>query len=149
MDWGKLSVSIFQLIFMAFFTTSLNEVVKDLYAWFVREKNALLNRFRVTKVTLRESDEWISGEAMKFIGFILGIYMCYVLDYGALSDIIQLGVRARGNQAMWLDYIATGSLIRLGASGVFNAIETLATQLEAAKITASKLVAAPAEVKES
>jgi hypothetical protein len=146
MEWSgmaKVATAVFQLIFMAFFTTGLLEVFKDVYAWLIRSRNSFANKFRTTKVILKEEDEYISAEATKFVAFLLGIWMCYALDYGALANIIGLGDRARQGQAMWLDYLATASIIRLGAGGTFDALSMLTTKLQAAKVVAAQLVNSP------
>jgi hypothetical protein len=146
MEWSgivKVATAVFQLIFMAFFATGLTDVAKDIYTWIRQSLNGFANKFRISKVTLTEDQLYLSGGAAKFLAFAIGIWMCYALDYGALANIIGLGDKARQGQAALIDYMATASIIRLGAGGTFDVLTMLTTKLQAAKTIAAQLVACP------
>jgi hypothetical protein len=141
MDWQAVSLAVVQLVFMAFFCTSLVEVVKDLYEWLRKRTNGIANKFRATKITLTQEQLAISEAATKWFAFALGLWMCIALDYGVLHDIIQLGEDARKGQAAIVDYLATAAVLRLGAKGAFDAVSMLTTKMLAAKALAKQLTA--------
>jgi hypothetical protein len=141
MDWSKLALAFSQLIFMAFFVTGVVEVVKDAYSRLRTVGNQIANKFRLSPVALTEADLTLSLDTVKLVSFGLGVYFCFVLDYGALSDIVQVGEKLRVNQASWIDYVSTGAILRLGAGGIFDAITALTGRLQAVKDEAAKLTA--------
>lgn len=140
-DWAQMGLSIVLMVIMAFFCTGGVEVFKDVFYYWLVFFNGIVNRFRTPdkQVAVKEDDKYFTETTSKFISFVIAFWMCIVFDYGAISNIVQYGVRAKGDWAVYTDYILTSSIIRLGAAQTYDLLSMLTEKALAAKELARKL----------
>lgn len=140
-SWAQMGMSIILMVIMAFFCTGGVEVFKDVYYYWLCFITSFANHFRTPekKKTVTEENRYFSETSSKFISFGIALWMCYVFDYGAINDIVQYGVKAKGLLAVFTDYVLTASIIRLGAVQVYDLLAMLTEKALAAKALAQKL----------
>lgn len=147
MDWAQMGLSIVMMVIMAFFCTGGVEVFKDVFYYWILFINSIGNKFRETFgfpiKTLQEEDKYFSATTSKMISFAIAVWMCPIFDYGAIDDILQVGVHEKSLWAAYTDYILTASIIRLGAVQVYDLLAMLTEKAIAAKALAQKLTTQP------
>ncbi len=82
--------------------------------------------------------EQMVGDAMqearvKVVNFLLALLYCWVLGYGIMVRVFFAGEQPKGTLASWLDYIATASLLYMGADWIFNKFSASIAKAKAIK----------------
>lgn len=160
-SWTHMGAAVVMMVIMAFFTTGAVEVAKDFFYYAVigssrvkyhlrRTVHLVTNPFRypdkrivVTYEEPQAEATFFSETASKLIAFFVALWLCFAVDYGAIDDIVQYGVHAKGTLAIYTDYVFTASIIRLGAVQVYDLLAMLTEKLLAAKELARRLTAEP------
>ena len=75
----------------------------------------------------------ISESTIKIMTFSFAVYICYGLDYGVLTRVIESGEHVRALQAQWIDYVGTGGLVMMGAHWAFDQFASLIAKAKATK----------------
>ena len=145
-SWNQMGLAIIIMVIMSFFCTGGVEVFKDIYYYWLLTTTGFLNHWRTPdkKKVVVEEDKYFTETTSKFISFGIALWMCFVFDYGAIKDIVQYGELARSFWASWTDYILTASIIRLGATQVYDLLAMLTEKALAAKALAQKLTSSTA-----
>lgn len=117
------AIELAKLFMFSIFVTAFLEVFKEIYKRF--DTNGM------------------QEQTTKIINFALALLFCYAFDYGVMSRLVEVGVKAREGLSGWLDYGGTAALIYMGADWVFNKFSAAIAKAKAAKATAQEKIEVP------
>ena len=106
-------IELLKLAIFSVFVSATLQVIKDIY-----------RRFHVGD---------LDSDTVKMLNFGLALAFCYVFDYGVMMRVIQGGVRLKGKIAPYMDYIATASLVYMGADWAFDKFAQMKAKMVAAR----------------
>jgi hypothetical protein len=112
MDFKDFGLAVLQLAVFMMFATAIIEVIKGVSAkgiWSLIKEFVLT----ITKGTA------MSNETIKILNFIIALVMLRAFEFSALARILGIDTIKFGGFAYWLDYVATASVIYMGADYIF------------------------------
>lgn len=113
MDFTQFALSALQLMVFMMFVTAVIEVIKGISA------KGVWGIFREIVVSLVKNTE-LSVETIKTLNFVIALTFLRAFEYGAMARLLGIDTAAFGAFAYWLDYVATASVIYMGADYLFS-----------------------------
>jgi hypothetical protein len=113
MDLTKFVLSAVQLMVFMMFVTAVIEVIKGVSAkgiW------GILKEITLTLI----KNQKLSEETIKTLNFVIALVFLRSYEYGAMARLLGIDTTSFGSFAYWLDYIATASVIYMGADYLFS-----------------------------
>jgi hypothetical protein len=113
MDFGKFAIAALQLMVFMMFVTAVIEVIKGVSA------KGLVGIVKEVVKGLFKNQK-LSEETIKTLNFVVALIFLRAFEYGAMSRLLNIDTVTLGPFAYWLDYIATASVIYMGADYIFS-----------------------------
>jgi hypothetical protein len=113
MDFTKFALSALQLMVFMMFVTAVIEVIKGISA------KGLFGILKETSFALFKNQE-LSEATIKALNFTIALVFLRAYEYGAMARLLGIDTSSFGAFAYWLDYIATASVIYMGADYIFS-----------------------------
>ena len=113
---SNFGIEVAKLLLFSIFVTASLEVIKEAYKRF--------------------SPSGINEQTTKILNFALALLFCWAFDYGVMMRIVEAGVKARVGISGWLDYVATSSMIYMGADWIFAKFSASVEKARAIKTAA-------------
>jgi hypothetical protein len=113
MDFTKFAISALQLVVFMMFVTAVIEVIKGISA------KGIWGIIKELVLTIIKNQK-LSEETIKTMNFIIALVFLRSFEYGAMAKLLDIDTLKFGAFAYWLDYIATASVIYMGADYLFS-----------------------------
>lgn len=113
MDFTKFAISALQLVVIMMFVTAVIEVIKGISA------KGIWGIIKELTLTITKNQN-LSEETIKAMNFIIALVILRAYEYGAMARLLDIDTIKFGAFAYWLDYIATASVIYMGADYLFS-----------------------------
>jgi len=113
---NNFGIEVAKLLLFAIFVSASLEVIKETYKRF--------------------SPGGMHSQTCKILSFSLALLFCWAFDYGVMMRIVEAGVKARVGISGWLDYVATSSMIYMGADWIFAKFSASVEKAKAIKMAA-------------
>lgn len=113
MDFTQFGLSAIQLVVFMMFVTAVIEVIKGISA------KGVFGIVKELAFTLIKNQP-LSPETIRTLNFIIALIFLRSFEYGAMARLLGIDTMTFGPFAYWLDYIATASVIYMGADYLFS-----------------------------
>jgi|SRR3990170_8149295 len=113
MDFTQFGLSAIQLVVFMMFVTAVIEVIKGISA------KGVFGIVKELAFTLIKNQP-LSPETIRTLNFIIALVFLRSFEYGAMARLLGIDTMRFGPFAYWLDYIATASVIYMGADYLFS-----------------------------
>lgn len=113
MDFKTFGLAVIQLLVFMMFVTAVIEVIKGISAkglW------GIISELFTSLV----KNQKLSEHTLKTLNFAVALIFLRAFEYGAMARILAIDTGSLGPVAYWLDYIATASVIYMGADYLFS-----------------------------
>jgi hypothetical protein len=118
MDFTKFALALGQLAVFMIFITAVIEVIKGISTkgiWGIIKELA--------KTLIKNTP--LSPETLKTLNFVVALVYLRVFNYGVMLSLLGVDLEKLGAFAWWLDYIATASVVYMGADWAYQQFAAL------------------------
>jgi hypothetical protein len=125
MDFTKFALALGQLAVFMIFITAVIEVIKGISA------KGVWGIIKELAKTLAKNTP-LSEPTLKTLNFVVALVYLRAFDYGVMLSLLNVDLSGLGRFAWWLDYIATASVVYMGADWAYQQFAALKAKAKAA-----------------